>query len=149
MTKENFAIFIKDHLPIAELAGITLQFSSETVAKTQVSLAFINQNPFKSMFWAVQGMAAELSSGVLCINAINKFKHDISMLVIKQEAEFLKKAIGTLTFTCVQGKEIENIIAKSIISQKGESIIVKSEGIDESGDCVAIFYFTWSFKVRQ
>ena len=25
---------------------------------------WFNQNPFKSMFWAVQGMAAELSTGI-------------------------------------------------------------------------------------
>ncbi|MDR2122539.1 MAG: DUF4442 domain-containing protein [Flavobacteriaceae bacterium] len=149
MTKEYFSQFLKENLPIADIAGITLKEFSDASSQVQVSLSFITQNPFKSMFWAVQGMAAELSTGVLCIDKIAKSTKNISMLVIRQEADFTKKATGKITFTCKQGQEIDRALQKAIETKEGQVVIVESEGRDEEGDVVAIFRFTWSFKVRE
>jgi hypothetical protein len=149
MTKEYFSKFLKENLPIADVAGISLKNFSDKEARTEVSLSFMNQNPFKSMFWAVQGMAAELSTGVLCISKIAASEQEVSMLVVKQEAEFTKKAVGTITFTCKQGKEITETLEKAIESREGQIVEIQSEGKDEAGDVVATFRFTWSFKVKQ
>lgn len=50
------------------------------------------KNPFSSMFWAVQGMAEELSKGALIILKIKQLNQKISMLVLRNEAQFTKKA---------------------------------------------------------
>ena len=55
------------------------------------------------MFWAVQGMAAELSTGALIILKIKQLNQKISMLVLRNEAQFTKKAKGRITFECKQG----------------------------------------------
>ncbi len=44
------------------------------------------------MFWAVQGMAAELSTGALVMAAIKESDQNISMLVANNKATFSKKA---------------------------------------------------------
>ncbi len=149
MTQEYFSQFLKENLPIADVAGITLKEYSDSGSQTEVTLSFMNQNPFRSMFWAVQGMAAELSTGVLCINKIAKSGANISMLVIKQEGNFTKKAVGKITFTCTQGEDINEALQKAIDTKEGQIAVIKSEGKDKAGDVVATFYFTWSFKVKE
>ena len=39
---------------------------NDEICITKVKFGWLNQNPFNSMFWAVQGMAAEFSTGFLC-----------------------------------------------------------------------------------
>lgn len=101
------------------------------------------------MFWAVQGMAAELSTGVLCISKIQKSDQRISMLVVGLEANFTKKAVGKITFTCDQGAELDEVLKKAIETGEGQTLQMKSIGIDEKGDQVSEFIFNWSFKLKQ
>ena len=51
------------------------------------------------MFWAVQGMAAELSTGIPIIHEVNNRKIRVSMLVTSNSSKFYKKAVGTLSLS--------------------------------------------------
>ena len=101
------------------------------------------------MFWAVQGMAAELSTGALIIMKIKQLNRNISMLVIKNEAQFTKKAKGQIIFSCSQGKEIDMLLQKAIETGIGQTITLTAEGRDASGDVVSIFNFLWSVKLKS
>ena len=46
----------------------------------KITLNWFNKNPFKSMFWAAQGMAAELTTALMITDKIRKSGHNISML---------------------------------------------------------------------
>ena len=61
-------------------------------------LRWINQNPFRSLFWAVQGMAAELTTGALLMREIEEQKKPVSMLVIGTKASFQKKQKAGFVF---------------------------------------------------
>ena len=52
-------------LPAAWLTGVRISSISDTKCEVKVRFKWINQNPYRSMFWAVQGMAAELTTGML------------------------------------------------------------------------------------
>lgn len=149
MTPSRLKLFMISRLPIAYIAGVRLQSLSETNCSTKVKLSWWNQNPFRSMFWAVQGMAAELSTGILAVDAIENSGKNISMLVVSQKGEFLKKAKGRIYFDCSMGKEIQDCVRKTIGNEDGKTIEVKSVGKDESGAIVSIFHFQWSFKERK
>ena len=101
------------------------------------------------MFWAVQGMAAELSTGALIITKIKQLNKNISMLVIKNEAQFTKKAKGQIIFSCFQGKEIDMLLQKAIETGIGQTITLTAEGRDASGDVVSVFNFLWSVKLKS
>jgi hypothetical protein len=148
MTKFKFNIMLLTQLPIAWIAGLKLFSYSEEACSISVKLGFLNKNPFKSMFWAVQGMAAELSTGLLCIDNIKKSKHHVSMLVVEQKAQFFKKAKGKIIFSCKQGMDIKDIIQKAIATKESQTITLKSDGMDEAGDKVSSFEFVWSFKLK-
>ncbi|MBF0597252.1 DUF4442 domain-containing protein [Faecalibacter rhinopitheci] len=148
MNKAFFKSLMTTQLPIAWIAGVRLNQWEENKVSTKVKFGFLNQNPFKSMFWAVQGMAAEFSSGLMVNAKIQSSGEDISMLVIGMQAKFLKKAVGKIIFTCDQGEEIEAAIREAVATKQGVMLTVKSRGVDEQNDIVSEFEFTWTFKVR-
>lgn len=148
MTRTQFNKILLFKLPIAKIAGLKLHHFDENKAEISVRYGWLNQNPFRSMFWAVQGMAAELSTGILCIDKIQKSNQKISMLVVGMEANFTKKAVGKIIFTCEQGAELDAVLEKAIETGEGQILKMRSIGIDEKGDQVSEFFFTWSFKLK-
>ena len=110
---------------------------------------WINQNPFKSIFWAAQGMAAEFATGALLMREIELSKKNISMLLIDVEAKFTKKAIGKISFKCDKGLIIKKKIG-SLNSQNTKTTMwIDSIGVDESGQEVSKFKFNWSILLKK
>ena len=93
-------------------------------------------------------MAAEMSTGALSMAHVYKRKPPISMLVVRVDSQYHKKATGVTTFTCNAGSEIKQVIEDAISSGEGKSLQVQSTGRNSSGEIVAEFWITWSFKVR-
>ena len=149
MNKFQLHLFLFLKIPISWIAGVRLKEMNDEICITKVKFGWLNQNPFNSMFWAVQGMAAEFSTGFLCAEKIRKSGKKISMLVVHNQAEFTKKAVGRVTFSCFQGKELDEILKKAIETGDGQTLTMFSEGKDQKGDVVSKFAFTWSFKVKN
>ena len=101
------------------------------------------------MFWAVQGMAAELTTGALMIDRIRASGRNISMLVASNNATFTKKATGKITFTCEDGDKIGEALEQTIQSGEGQTIWMKSTGVNEDGVVVAVFHFEWAIKIKS
>ncbi len=149
MNKFQLHLFLFLKIPISWIAGVRLKEMNDEICITKVKFGWLNQNPFNSMFWAVQGMAAEFSTGFLCAEKIRKSGKKISMLVVHNQAEFTKKALGRVTFSCLQGKELDAVLQKAIETGEGQTLTLFSEGKDQKGDLVSKFAFTWSFKVKN
>lgn len=147
-TPKKINAFTLLKLPSAYFAGVRVQSISEEKSVVTVKHKWINQNPFKSIFWAIQGMAAELSSGILVMQAIENSGKKVSMLVINMNASFTKKATGTIRFECNEGDAIKKAIQKSVATGKAQTLLVSSEGINEDGISVSKFQFEWSFKIK-
>ena len=144
--KVNFFNLIK--LPLAYFGGVRVCTITDTEVVVSIKHRWINQNPFKSMFWAAQGMAAEMPTGVLVMKAIKDSKRKVSMLVTHQEAQFFKKATGKIIFTCKGGNEIREAIKNSINTGEGQVIVLTSEGKNSDGVVVSKFQFHWSLRVK-
>jgi hypothetical protein len=143
-----FRAFLLKSLPLAYFAGIRVNELNERKASTTVKFRWMTQNPFRSMYFACQAMAAEMSTGLLVMDQIYESKPGISMLIIKNESKFYKKATGRITFTCPDGE----LVSASILSAKnsGEGVVIdlRSQGKNENGEVVSEFIFTWSLKAK-
>lgn len=148
LTPSKINTYLLFKLPAAFLTGVRVKELSEDSCITGVKHRWINQNPFNSLFWAVQGMAAELSTGALVMAKTKNSTSDISMLVTGSRAEFLKKARGKITFSCTGGKVIDRSIKDALASGEGESFWMESVGRDSAGAVVSVFQFEWSIKIR-
>lgn len=143
----KYKLFLLAKLPMAFLSGLRVTQLSPQQASVQVRFKWLNQNPFKSIYFAVLSMAAELSTGLLAFGQIYK-RHAVSMLVTKVEGNFYKKAVGKIVFTCNNGNDVINAIEETIATKQGTTVVCKSVGINEQNEEVATFYFTWSFKAK-
>ena len=118
-------------------------------APVKVPYKWFSQNPFKSTYFACLSMAAEMSTGLLGLMHMHKRQPAVSMLVVKIEGNFIKKATGITIFTCEDGSAIKQTIEDAIISNEGKTITARSYGRNAAGEIVADFAITWSFKVKS
>jgi len=145
-SKLNFYMFFK--LPSAFWCGVRVKTISTAVCETTVKHRWFNQNPFNSMYFAVQAMAAEFTTGALVMLQIRESGKNISMLVANNKCTFTKKAKGRITFACVDGNLINEAIQKTIATGEGQTIWLTSIGTDQKGDQVSEMQFEWSVKVK-
>ena len=149
VTASKFNMFSFFKLPAAWWCGVRLKTINKSKAVVTVRHRWINQNPFNSMFWAVQGMAAELSTGAMIIDHIEATGKKISMLVANNKANFSKKATGKITFTCEDGHLINEALDKTIATGEGQTIWMKSVGVNEDGVVVSTFDFEWTVRLKK
>lgn len=145
-SKVNAFLFFK--LPSAYWCGVRVKSLNDTQCVVTVRHKWFTQNPFKSMYFAVQAMAAELTTGALVMNKIKESGKNISMLVANNKGTYTKKATGKITFTCNDGHLIAEAIKQTIATGEGQTIWMKSIGVDEKGDQVSELQFEWSVRIK-
>lgn len=146
-SKFNTYTFFK--LPSAWWCGVRLKHLDDKKAVATVTHRWVNQNPFNSMFWAVQGMAAELVTGAMVSDQIRESGQKISMLVQNNNANFSKKATGKITFTCEDGHLIAEALKKTIQTGEGQTLWMKSVGVNSDGVVVSTFNFEWTVRLKK
>lgn len=149
MNPVRYRLFLLAKLPMGFITGLKVITLQEDKATVSVRLKYINQNPFHSIYFAVLSMAAELSTGVLGFANIFDRHPQVSMLVIKMQGEFYKKAVGKIKFTCTDGKAVEDAVAFTLSTGEGIVVNCTSVGVNEQNEEVAKFIFTWSFKAKS
>ncbi|MDB2567541.1 DUF4442 domain-containing protein [Flavobacteriaceae bacterium] len=148
---QKFTLFIKNQmsffwLPSAWICGVRVDWLESNKCSVRVKLGFFNKNPFKSLFWAVQGMAAEMPGGLLLQNKIKNSGQNIAMLLVGSSSKFTKKAVGKILFTFENGDELVN---QAVKTKEAQTITIRTSGVDENGDVVSEFSFNWSIKLRS
>lgn len=142
----KFRMFLFAKLPAAFFSGVRIKELDEKQCVTSVPFKWLTQNPFKSTYFASLSMAGEMSTGILGLMHIHKRKPGVSMLVVKMESNFFKKAVDKTFFTCKDGDKILQTIEEAISSGEGKAVTAKSVGKNLAGEVVAEFFITWSFK---
>ncbi len=141
-------LFMLAKLPMGFLAGLRIEEITEEKSIVAVRYKYLTKNPFQSVYFACLAMAGELASGALGLAQVYGSKSSVSMLVVNMEAVFTKKAKGKIRFTCSDGILIKQAVAETIKTKEGQTVIATSIGRDESGQEVAVFKITWSFKAK-
>ncbi len=140
--------FLLFKLPSAFICGVRVKEIDENKCVVTVKHRWINQNPFNSMYFAVQAMAAELSTGALVMLEIQKTNKKISMLVANNKSNFTKKATGIITFVCTDGNKAKQAIQEAIATGEGQTFWMKSIGTNEKGEQVSEMDFEWSVRTK-
>ena len=148
LTSYKFPIYLLLNLPSAFFSGIRIKECTEEKCTTSVPYKWLTKNPFRSTYFASLAMAAEMSTGVLILSNIYKRKPAISMLVVKMEAAYFKKATAVTWFTCDDGIKIKEAISAAGKEKEGKIIMVRSIGKNKNQEAVAEFLFTWSIKEK-
>ncbi len=144
----KFRWFLLTKLPSAFFSGVRVKYADNEKCVVTVPYKWFSTNPFRSTYFACLSMAAEMSTGVLAMAHTYKQDPAISMLVLKVEGSFMKKATGITTFTCDDGKLVTQLVRDAMASGKATTATMRSAGINKEGETVAEFAITWTFKVK-
>ena len=145
----KFRMFLLSRLPNAFFSGVRIKEIDENKCLVTVPYKWLTQNPFRSTYFACLSMAAEMSTGALSMAYAYKLHPPVSMLVVKVESEYFKKATGTTTFICEDGFLINDAIGQAIQTGEPATMRARSVGRNKEGVIVAEFFITWSFKVKR
>lgn len=145
----KFRLFLLTKLPSAFFSGVRVRYADEQKAVVTIPYKWFSTNPFRSTYFACLSMAAEMSTGILAMAHTYGEDPAVSMLVLKIDGSFTKKATGLTTFTCEDGGMIKQVIREASASGKGTIATVRSVGINKEGEVVAEFAITWTFKVKS
>ena len=134
---------------MALISGIKLTRLDEEQSIAEVPYRWRNKNPFRSMYFAVLSMAAELSTGAPALLALKGTDADVVLIIVDLKAKFVKKAMTKITFVCEDYQLFHQAISQ--LKQVGDmaEVTATTVGRNIEGDEVARFEFTWSFKLRS
>ena len=149
ITHKSLNRFLMLNLPAAFLCGVRLKAINNEGSEVGVTYRWINKNPFRSMYFAVQSMAAELSTGSLLLKKVKESGQPVSTLVTDYKGSFSKKAVGHIRFLCTDGSVCDAALAKAIATGEGQTFVMNSVGINELGEQVSAYQFEWSIKLRN
>ena len=145
----KFRMFLLSRLPSAFFAGVRIRKIDSRRCTVTVPYKWFSQNPFRSTYFACLSMAAEMSTGALAMAHLYKKVPPVSMLVVKVESEYFKKAIGITTFICDDGALFEEAIREAIATGEPRVVRAHSTGRNNAGDIIAEFFVTWSFRAKR
>jgi len=135
-------------LPLGLPTGMKVIRIDDAGATATVSYKFINKNPFKTTYWAVLGMVAEMVSGVILLNYAGNCSPSVATYVVGCDSKFLNRALGKTTFECNDAPLIKKMVEKAAATGEGYTFKTSTTGYSDDGTPVAEFVFTWSVKGR-
>lgn len=134
-------------IPSLAFFGVSIRKLNGRECEVEIPFTWRTQNPFKSVYFAAQSAAAELTTGALILRAISAHP-GMSMLVVSMKAEFSKKAKADVTFVCLDGEAIHQAAEKALA---GESVNVTAHAVGRmpDGTEVSRFTFEWALKGKK
>jgi hypothetical protein len=145
----KFKLYLLSRLPAAFFAGLQVTAADTNSCTITIPYRWSTRNPFRSIYFACLGMAAEMSTGILAMAHVYKSNPPVSMLVVNMEASFTKKAAGRTRFTCEDGQKIREAVDRARSTGEAQTVKTHSIGTLGTGEIVAEFFITWSFKARS
>jgi acyl-coenzyme A thioesterase PaaI-like protein len=136
-------------IPLIWFSGIKVKEFNRDFCRIKLPFTRRTQNPFRSVYFAAQCMAAELSTGLPVMAETLETGKKCSMLVTDMKATFLKKADADIIFSCEPQEIIINAIQHALTNNEPTKFVLKSIGTMENGVVVAEFDFEWSLKVKE
>ena len=94
-------------------------------------------------------MAAEMSTGLLAMAYLYKSDPPVSMLVVRLESEFFKKATERIYFTCADGVLFFEAVKGTLADGLPRAVRARATGKNSAGEVVADFHITWSIKAKR
>lgn len=149
VTGWKFNLYLLTQLPMGYLAGLRVRKLTPNKCVTSVPFKWLTKNPFKSMYFAVQSMAAELSTASTCLLAVSGIHPSIAFIIVDCKASFYKKAVSRVYFTCDDAYQAFEAVEKCIETKEAQHATFHTVGKMKDGTIVSEFEFTWSFKQRS
>lgn len=123
---------------------------NESSVKFKIKLRRRTKNHLGSMYLGALAIGADITSGYFAFHHLNRYNENISIIFKDFHADFNKRAMGDVVFTCSSGIEIKEKIKETIETKKRinfpVAVIATVPSISE--EVVARFTLTLSIKAK-
>ena len=144
----NFRLYLWARLPLAACAGLSLRRLDDVGCTVALPGGWRTQNPFRSMYFAAQSMAAEMSTGAPAMMLAEGASASVSMLVREVRGVFTRRIQGEAEFTFDDLAGMRETVDRAVATGESESFVARSVGRSRDGGTASEFEITWSFKRR-
>jgi len=144
----NFRLYLWARLPLAACAGLSLRRLDATGCTVALPGGWRTRNPFRSMYFAAQAMAAEMSTGAPAMMLAEGASASVSMLVREVRGVFTRRVLGAAEFVFDDLAGMRDAVDRAVASGESESYVARSLGHAGDGVTASEFEITWSFKRR-
>lgn len=102
------------------------------------------------MYLGALSVGADITSGYFAFHYLQEHKRNISIIFKDFHADFYKRSMGNVVFTCDMGEEIKELIDKSLESSSRLNlpVTVTAAVPSISDEVVAKFILTLSVKTK-
>jgi hypothetical protein len=142
--KWKLRLWMLRKLPMGLLSGMYITALDASHCTVLLKDRWWIHNPFRSVFWAVMSMAAELSTGALLVTQAQPA--GIQFILVGFEAKFLKKAKGKSFYFCHTGEEVARAISNTLNTTAPTIITLPVLAQDTSGALLAEFKCYWQLR---
>ena len=143
-TPWKLRLWMIHHLPMGWINGMYIEQLDAGQCVVVLKDRWWIRNPFGSVFWAVMGMAAELSTGVLIHVYANQA--GVRFILVGMQAEFYKKVKGKSYYFCLSGAQIAEQIEALQHSEHSITLALPVIARDNNGEPLAGFTFQWQLR---
>ncbi len=144
-----FPLGMLGFLPLGFVTGLRVTQFTDNSCSVTAPYKYMNKNPFRTTYWAVLGMAAEMASGAILLSYSKNVTPSVATFVVGCDSKFVNRALGVTTFVCNDGALIKSEVQKASESGEARTFTTATNGYSEDGKLVAEFIFTWSIKGRR
>jgi Domain of unknown function (DUF4442) len=144
----GFKAYLLGKLPLAACAGLRLEHLDETECRVSLPGGWRTQNPFRSMYFAAQAMAAEMSTGAPAMVLVAGAPASVALILVEIRAVFSKRIQGRASFTFSDVAGMRAAIERAAAAAEAERYTGRSLGRTADGTVASEFEVTWSFKRR-
>jgi len=118
--------------------------------KFQIKLKRKVKNHLGSMYLGALAIGADITSGYFAFHHLQKHKKKISLIFKDFHADFYKRSMGDVIFTCDMGNEIKDLVERSLQSSDRLNlpVVVTAAVPSISDEIVAKFTLTLSVKTK-
>lgn len=118
----------------------------------RIPLNWRTRNHLGSMYFGVLACGADCAAGLMAMKLIMLSGERINLVFKDFHAEFLKRPMNDVVFTCDQGTQIKDLIQRVRSSEERENLavqVVATEPTQFGSEPVARFTLTLSLKARR
>ena len=150
ITKANFYLkyfsFIK--IPLIWFCKPKIINLNSEYIEIKINLNRKTKNHLNTMYFGALSVGADITGGFLAMLCIKESKKKVSLIFKDYKANFLRRAEGDVHFICKQGKEISELVNKTIQSDNRENMLLYIEAFvpSISNDIIAKFELTLSLR---
>ena len=112
-------------IPLLLFATPTVIELNDERCEIKIPLNRRTKNHLGSMYFGALAIGADCAGGMIALRMVQKSGVEVSLIFKDFQAEFLKRPEGDVHFSCENGKEINELVARTIESGVRQNLSVQ------------------------